>query len=168
MRISDLAKNVFDASKELKAENERHKQEIERLQAILDEANRLYKISLSGLVTDIVQTAEQIISVRGIYDRSGDQISAVRDFIKWLATGECGFYSNPKTQYLGTKNYDRWSSQRWDCEYGMGPTHGSINFAIYLHPDYRKDDVELTPEQKSACIYYLENLESIQSAKKAA
>jgi len=168
MSIAKLAQNVFDAGKELKAENERHEQESKRLKAILDEANRLYKIALNGHSIDFVSMAESVISIRGTYDESGEQPSAVRAFIKWLATGECGAYSNPKKQYLGTKNYDRWTSQRTDCEYGMGPTHGGINFAIQLHPDFRKDDVDLSQEQKDACIYYLENLKSIQSARKAA
>jgi len=32
--------------------------------------------------------------------------------------------------YLGYKNYAGFGDQRCDCEYGMGPTHGSIVFEI--------------------------------------
>lgn len=166
MSIADLAKKVFEARKQVAAERERHERESARLKADVDEAARLYQIALNGLSVDMVSIAESVISVRGAYDRSGDQPRVVLDFIKWLATGECGYYSNPKAQYLGTKNYDRWNSQRCDCEYGMGPRHGSVNFAIELKREYRQDGAEMSAEQRDACIYYLENLSSIQSAKK--
>lgn len=35
-----------------------------------------------------------------------------------------------KNQYYGYKNYAGFGDQRCDCEYGMGPRHGSIVFRI--------------------------------------
>lgn len=165
MNISELCKNAFDAADAVKKEIDEHEKKMVTLQANLIEAKRLYGIALKGHAVDMVMLAEEIILVRGEYTGAGDQNSVKADFVKWLATGECARYSNPKKQYLGTKNYDRFASQRSDHEYGYGPRHGSINFAIYLNPAYRDDNMDLTPQEKDACIYYLENLNSIQDAK---
>jgi len=35
-----------------------------------------------------------------------------------------------KKEYLGMKNYAAFGDQRTDCEYGYGPTHGSIVFRV--------------------------------------
>ena len=60
------------------------------------------------------------------------------------------------TEFFGTKNYDRWYHQRYDCRYGAGPRHGTTVFSIGLHLEVR--DTELTPEQVDAALYILENM----------
>lgn len=58
-----------------------------------------------------------------------------------------------KHRYFGIKSYDRWASQITNCEYGMGPSHGSIWFRIGLK---RPTEAEtLTPPTRQACIRYL-------------
>lgn len=69
-----------------------------------------------------------------------------------------------KRHYFGLKDYDRWSHQREDHEYGSGPRHGSIVFRIGLTDDARKQD-GLTLQQRDDAIYYLRNLERIQKAE---
>lgn len=56
--------------------------------------------------------------------------------------------------YFGTKNYDRWSDQREDHEYGRGPAHGYTVFSVGLGEAARKRD--LTSIEVEACIYALD------------
>lgn len=59
-----------------------------------------------------------------------------------------------KKQYFGQKQYEGYD-QRCDCEYGMGPRHGSIYQKVGLaHPK-----AELSDEDIESCLYYLNNME---------
>jgi hypothetical protein len=121
----------------------------------------------AGLDTVQIQLAETVMYVRGEYSRAGEEKgSAKADAIKWFATGKSPAYLSLKSGYFGTKSYDRWNGQRCDCEYGMGPRHGSIIFEIGLKADARKRD--LTDAEREACAYYLLNLECVQQTKVAA
>jgi len=162
--LTELSKNVFEANAALKKAQEAHKQEILTLTANLKEANRLYEISLAGIDVGKALLAEKILYKRGTYTGDGEQPSVIRDFIEWVATGK-GQYYNPQTGYYGTKNYDRWSSQREDHSYGSGPRHGSTNFALGLHPDFRSKP--LSDDEKDAVIYYLGNITTIEQKKAA-
>ena len=61
-------------------------------------------------------------------------------------------------RYFGIKSYDRWASQITNCEYGMGPSHGSIWFRIGLRRPGQA--AALTPEMRQACIRYLRALQA--------
>ncbi len=74
-------------------------------------------------------------------------------------------YGDLHREYFGAKDYDHWVSQRCDCEYGMGPRHGHIVFAIGLRREVRGHD--LTPTRREAAVYYLVHLEAIQASRAA-
>ena len=74
-------------------------------------------------------------------------------------------------EYLGVKNYDSFGDQRCDCQYGFGPTHGSIVFSIGLTRAAREQLEEgraLSPEQIEDALYLLANLASIEKANGVA
>ena len=98
-------------------------------------------------------------------------ISARADAIKQLASGKPvrEHYGDLWRVFFGTKNYDQWSGQRCDCEYGCGPRHGSICFRIGLTDAARKRrQADLSADEVEAAIYYLVNLERVQEAERVA
>lgn len=139
-----------------------YKKEFSRLTNIRDEARSL--INLAGQSIDItkVQLAETIIAVNK-YTGEGEQNSCVADAIRQFSSGQPLKYNDLWKTYFGTKNYDQWSSQRSDHEYGYGPRHGSTNFSISVRT--KKKQNELTPDEVEAVIYYLTNLSNIQAVK---
>ncbi len=153
-----------------------HKKESEEKTAALTGkyqlAAREYALATDSLLDiEKIRNAESIIEIRGkmgeqeTYDGKfsamgiGDDLSAVEQAIKWMA---CSYqptsYTDLNSVYFGCKDYDRWTHQREDCQYGYGPRHGSIVFAIHLRSEHRNKG--LTEQQRSDCIYYLEALKA--------
>jgi len=100
----------------------------------LDEAEALLVV---GVDVDRIARGRQIIDIqgevsdarRGVYgDGSGVRAQTLADAKADLANGGTLI----GTRYFGVKNYDGFGDQRADCEYGMGPRHGSIVFRIGL------------------------------------
>ncbi len=154
---AELALHEADAKKrsaELTGEISAHRTVMARVEA--------------GLDLDKIALAENFLGVTD-YSRGGDERNNARqDAIKWFA-GTLDMrngYADLRSVYFGTKNYDRWSGQRADHSYGMGPRHGSTCFSIGLREDARKRD--LTDDEREAAIYYLLNLEAIQKSRVTA
>lgn len=113
----------------------------------------------AGLDLTRIEIAERVLSVRGTYANGGEKRdSVVEDAISDIARGPFIL----RRGYMGTKNYDKWLGQRCDCNYGFGPSHGSIVFAIGLRD--LGEATSITDEERDACLYYLSNLIAIQSA----
>jgi len=128
------------------------------------------RLRLDELGIDIakVKFAETFLYVHGQYERAGEARDVARQqAIRWFATQKPlrDPYDDLRREYFGTKSYDRWHGQSCNCSYGMGPRHGSIIFEIGLTKEARQRD--LSAEETDAAIYYLVNLERIQSAAKA-
>ena len=149
-----------------------HEKTIANLRAQRERAAIDYNRAIEGVDVEIIRNAETVMYVRGIdHVGLGDTNSAITDAIKWLA---CSYtpthYTDLRQVFFGCKNYDRWTCQRDDCEYGYGPRHGSTVFQIGLHKEYRGENVGLTEQQRSNCIYYLEALRAgkLKTTKEAA
>lgn len=165
--LTELKNNVLEAEKDIVGLKKEYDERMKVLQRTLVLTRRAYEEALQGLDLDAVATARTVLYKQGKYTGKGDQPSCVRDFIEYLATGQAKSpYKDPKTRYLGTKNYSGWSNQREDHEYGRGPKHGSTVFALGLERDARKRD--LTDDERNALIYYLENIEKIEAAEAKA
>jgi hypothetical protein len=122
----------------------------------------------AGLDLDKIALAETVIYATD-YSRGGaERGGAVKDAIKFLATGEPlrTPYGDLRREYFGTKNYAHWSGQRSDHTYGCGPRHGSTCFEVGLRTSARNRD--LTEAERDAAIYYLLNLPAIQDARPRA
>lgn len=180
--IVDLRFALDESCQTLSAYKKESEKEIARLTAIVEKCRREY-----GLATDQsldiarIRNAESILEIRGsigirrtsygeLLQRGlGDDLSVVNDAIRWMAGSlEYTAWNDLNRNYYGVKNYDRWTRQRTDCEYGMGPSHGSIVFSIGLNREHRGKG--LTEQQRSDCIYYLEAMKAgkLESIKKEA
>lgn len=156
----------------LKAHEDAATKETARLKAEITSRQAVINQSEAGIDAAKIALAKAVIFVRGEYSKAGDERGGARsDAIRQLATGQPvrQTYGDLWRVAFGTKNYDRWSGQRCDCEYGMGPSHGYICFQIGLHGDVRKRDLKaLTEAETEAAIYYLTHLEVVQAAEKMA
>jgi hypothetical protein len=173
MDLTTAAKEMHQLRSDLAA----HIDDAKKREAALREQIRLRATVLSSAVEGLdmgkITLAKTIVYVRGSYGRAGeDRASVIGDAIKQLATGEPNraVYGDLWCEYFGTKNYDRWSGQRCDCPYGMGPSHGSICFEVGLTSDVRKSrqQGDLTAAEIEAAIYYLTNIQRVQEAERKA
>lgn len=154
-------------SKELALHEVAAKKESARLMSAIAEHRTFMARTEAGLDLDKIRLAETVAYVTD-YSRGGDDRDYARqDAIKWFADVPVTTrINNLRSTYFGTKNYDRWSGQRSDHSYGMGPRHGSTCFEIGLREDARNRD--LTAEEREAAIYYLVNIEVIQKSRVSA
>lgn len=170
--LTQTASEMHSLSAELKAHQEAAATEEKRLRSEITKRQTVLSLASEGIDYQKVAFAKTIIGVMGEYERGGkERASVLSDAIRQLSTGDPIrlHYGDLWCVQFGTKNYDQWSGQRCDCEYGMGPMHGSLVFGVGLLPDIRKRDPKaLTPEETEAAIYYLVNLERIQAAEKSA
>jgi hypothetical protein len=59
--------------------------------------------------------------------KAGARTEAIADAIRIIQADPAGAL---KREYIGVKQYAGFGDQRADCEYGMGPKHGSVVFSI--------------------------------------
>ena len=131
-----------------------------------------------GLDAEKIAVAQTILEIRGdlaplvpygagARSAAPRRAAAVRKAMDDLADEE-----NPGgglwRRYRGVKNYDRFGDQGCDCSYGMGPRHGHIVFEVGFRREFLSLKRELTPPQVEACVYYLANLQRIQTAEREA
>lgn len=152
------------AREALRAERERHEREVQEIEQRLEEAERVMMLAETAgpEVAEAYEVAREVIDVVWAKKRFDNATRAGRrtpevstcfaDAIADLRTGGARL----AREYLGVKQYDRWDSQRTDCDYGMAPRHGSIWFRIGL----KKPKEALTEKQRLACIRWLRAVES--------
>lgn len=143
-------------------QEEAAKREI-HLKSELTKASERAKIGGAGLDLTKVELGRKALYLSGSYTNSPQRRGVVKDAIDWIATGEKRTYHTLEGGYFGVKNYSGFGDQREDHQYGMGPRHGSIVFAVGLREPKRN----LTPDEREAALYYLLNIEAIQTASKA-
>ena len=149
-------------------------QELAVLTAELNSIQSMIHMEAASLDLDKIKLAETVIYiyVSGKYGPYGDDQDAVNEAIEDIADGcrKTG-YGHLRTEYFGTKNYGRWFHQGSNHEYGFGPRHGSIVFAIGLKPDIRKrlsEGGSLSEAERDAAIYYLLNLKKVTESAAAS
>jgi len=172
MSLTDAARRIHELRAELAAHEAAAKQRTADFQREIRASALILENATEGLDSDKIDAAMRVLDIRGTYAKGGaDAHSVIADAIKQLATGAPirVTYSDLWRTYFGTKNYDAWSGQRCDSEYGYGPRHGSIVFSVGLALPVRKRDPQaLTPEETEAAIYYLTNIQRIQQAASRA
>ena len=145
------------------------------LKSKIQEVQTQIKMLNSGLDLGKIRSAEAIIYVAGKYLNGGTaRNTVINDVIAWFCELEPVNYPNLWQRYAATKDYDRWSGQRQDCEYGFVPKHGRIVFEIGIHRDLRqawpadtKPSHAFAPSDIEAVVYYLNNIERIELTKEA-
>jgi hypothetical protein len=147
---------------------QRHREEAAKteaaLKAVLSAARERKGLVASGLDDGKIALARRVLYLSGKFTNSPPKRGAVQDLIDWLATGEKRTFHTPADGYFGVKIYSGFGEQREDHQYGFGPKHGSIVFAVGL----REPKCELTAEEREAALYYLVNIEAITTASAAA
>ncbi len=128
----------------------------------------ILKVAEHGMDAAKIQLAETVVYVSDTEQGGADWSGCITDAVHQLTIGKpLGAYKNLWKQYFGTKNYDRWTGQRSDHEYGYGPRHGSLVFSVGLSSAVReRDPQQLTPDETEAAIYYLLNIVKIQQARR--
>lgn len=169
-RIDEAAATSHRLGIELAAHLDASKKEEARLRTAIKVADAAVRVGAEGFDLDRIALAESVLAVRGNYAKAGqDRAGVVRDAVAQIATGEKQGYRGLWREAFNTKDYSGWHGQRSDHEYGFGPRHGSIIFSVGLRLEVRnRDPQELTDAEKEACVYYLTNLERIQSAREGA
>lgn len=170
----------IDAQAERAQAIENHAANLKRLDAVLEECRKRECLLIADLDLLRIDRARKIINVGSLwpaverwngqryvsetpnFDKEADayRLAVVNAAIDDLATAK----DLLKREYFGLKNYDRFSNQRTDCEYGMGPRHGHITFRVGMTDEARRYP-GLTIEQRDDAIYYLRNLARIQRAE---
>ncbi|MGJ7039178.1 hypothetical protein J2Y63_002433 [Shinella sp. BE166] len=170
MQLTTAAQELHQLRKELEQHVALSKKREDELRGQIKLHANVLSSAEQGLDIEKVGLAKTVIYVNGSYDRAGqDRASVIQDAVKQLATGDPvrQFYGDLWSHYFGTKNYDRWSGQRSDHQYGYGPGHGSIVFRVGIVEDVRKNrsQADLTAEEIEAAIYYLTNIKRVQDAE---
>lgn len=135
--------------------------------AQLSEAERLVMLGFDyAKITrgrKIVEIRGQLTNPNAGFDGRGDGPRArahlVEDARGDLAAGGIRLWR----QYFGIKNFEGFGDQRCDCEYGMGPRHGSIVFSVGLSREVRSRQELLAVEIDDA-LYLLTGLAAIEMA----
>ena len=173
MELTTAAQEMHQLRKDLEQHIASAKAREDELRGQIKQRANVLASAEQGLDLEKVRLAKTLVYVNGSYDRAGeDRKSVIHDAIRQLATGEPirQFYGDLWSHYFGTKNYDRWSGQRSDHQYGYGPGHGSIVFRVGVVDDVRKTrtQADLSAEEVEAAIYYLTNIKRVQDAEAAA
>lgn len=171
--LTIAAREIHELNAALAVHIDNAKREEARLREEIRQRRSILEMSAAGIDFDKVALAKTILTVRGTYaDGGADRASVVSDAVKQLATGKPvrEHYGDLWRVFFGTKSYDRWYGQRCDCEYGYGPSYGSIIFDVGLTDAVRQSrtHADLTSDEIEACIYYLTNLERVQTAEAEA
>lgn len=152
MTIFELREMIELKSNLLKEMREKHK-ELEQVfvDDIVDHKETL-KMAIQGMKVEEAVIARKIIFVDGEID-SSVRNEVIHDAINELLLNRGKKF---KREYMGVKNYQGFGDQRCDCEYGMGPTHGSIVFEVGFTKEARGK--ELSDEELEAAVHYLGSL----------
>jgi len=168
--LTTAARELHEFGAALAAHIGQSKREEAALREEIRKRREILDMSAAGIDLEKVKLAKTILDILGTYAKGGDDRASVKaDAIKQLATGVPvrEIYGDLWRVAFGTKSYDRWHGQRCDCEYGMGPRHGSLIFQIGLRGSVRdaRKHSDLTADEIEAAIYFITNIERIQAAE---
>jgi hypothetical protein len=150
--IFELSREIKEIGIDIKEKEEAHKELINALNSRRSELQNTLDNHLKGLDGDKMDRGASVVYIKGKAHspcRKGVLQEAIQDLLN--NSGK-----KMKERYFGVKNYDSFGDQECDCEYGMGPTYGSIVFEIGLHREYRNKTIDENLLEDA--IYYLTNV----------
>jgi hypothetical protein len=149
-----------------------HNQYMAASTAALVKLNNDEALIVAGIDLERAERGRAIIDVRGRvsdvrrgFDGNGAGIRAAM-----LAEAKADLALGGEriaSRYFGVKNYDGFGDQRTDCEYGMGPRHGSIVCSIGLTRTLRdriRSGPHLEDSEIEDALYLLSALPAIEAA----
>ena len=158
--LVEIQKNIMSLQIDLQALNEEYEKAKSALETELTKAKGRLNAAKAGIDSARLDLAVSVLRVKGGFVESKQRADAVQSAIKQIADSETPM----QRQFVGVKQYSGFGDQRCDCEYGCGPKHGGIVFAI----EATERERAWTGEERDAAIYYLLNLREIQKAQAAA
>lgn len=141
--LSEIKQKQIEFHNEFKKKDTEFEQEIAELQ-------RLKKLGLNNIDLNKIAIAESILGFDRGFKRK--HVNTIKKAIDDVTNN----FEILRKEYLGIKDYDRFSNQEIQCRYGYGPKHGYTVFSIGLKRNILQK--EFTDEEKDACIYYLNHL----------
>lgn len=162
--LTQAARQVFELQAALAAHLKASEAEASRIKGEIREAQKVLEYSTDGIDLAKVSLAKTIVFANKRAEETIEQAKAETARLKIVEILDLWRY------YFGTKSYDGWHGQREDHAYGYGPRHGSTIFRIGVNDGVRENrkQSDLTDEEVEAVIYYLTNLERIQTAESRA
>lgn len=150
--VADLVARIASLREARKVMLERHRSELGELDRSIEDAIHRRDLAAVGLPDGMLDIAKQVIQIRGRVAESAE--GALAAAIDDLAAG-CPIL---RERYIGAKRYEGFH-QREDHEYGYGPKHGSIVFAVELTSEARQRlravGATLTAEEREAAVRWL-------------
>lgn len=146
MKLLTLEQRLTENTTALITENNRHAETLKLLTAEAEKLLTLKKQVMLGADVDRIANAEAVIYIRGFKRLREDMIQrAINDAL--------ADFKHLRVRTLSIKDYERFSGQEVDCEYGYGPSHGYIVSEIGL----KKPDKETvySEDQLEDVIYFL-------------
>jgi hypothetical protein len=125
---------------------EEHKASLAVIDRQIEEGLHRRSLAMEGLSPDMLSVAQSVIRIRG---RVGESAEGAFDAAITDLSEGCPIL---KKRYIGAKRYERFH-QRVHHEYGYGPKHGSIVFAVELTDEARGRD--LTASEREAAVRWL-------------
>lgn len=166
MKLFEIVNRKTELGAEYGKIHEEYINATNKIKSEVKSLEELESIAMNGINIDYVQLAESVMYVNGNPYGATDEVKR-SGYATIASNAICDIASgckHLKKQFYGNKEYSGYY-QRTDCEYGMGPRHGSIVDEIGLKGQSTQRD--LTDDEKDACIYYLKNYAKIKEAKKA-
>jgi hypothetical protein len=162
MNIIQLENRVREVRGLVDEENKRHEAAKYKFAIELEELEKSRYAIMHSFDMDSIQTAKKYIYTKGVKVNSrGDAYRTLCECIADCSTG----FKKIRREYFGCKDYSGFWGQGCDCEYGYGPSHGSIVFSIGLWPDARKTIDSIPESDACAIVYYLNLLKDSDNRK---
>ncbi|OAT32031.1 hypothetical protein M975_1923 [Buttiauxella brennerae ATCC 51605] len=158
MSLKELTLRKQQLESDRTALRKHYESESNRLASELVKVSEQLNFVNAGLNEVMIQRGKEIVYF-GKSENNSKRKECVTDAISDLASG-C---ERLKTRYFGTKNYDRWSDQREDHEYGYGPRHGCMVFKVGLTTAARLmvSNGTMNDHDIECAIYCLMNIDQI-------
>jgi hypothetical protein len=160
MNIIELERKTQELTLAIAEEKKRHVEAEKKLaleHELLDKARYalMHSLDLAS-----IQTAKKYIYTEGLKRRyDGEMPRALYDCIIDCSNG----FKKIRNEYFGCKDYDRFSGQRCDCNYGYGPSHGHIVAEIGLRSTWRDKADSIEETDACAIVYYLNLLKESEN-----
>jgi hypothetical protein len=158
-KIAILEKQKIELEQELKQLTKDYKVSKGILEKYIKKLQSKINLASNEEILEKIENVKDVLLLKGLkYSGRGDTESRLKEAIRTFSL-EPKFFS---TDYIGCKNYDRWTCQGVQFKYGMGPRHGSVVFEIGLKRDYRRIDIEEYIDDILSVLNYVQSLTTLK------
>jgi hypothetical protein len=128
---------------------------INKVQHDIDELKHIQKMLLNDYDVNRIKNAKRFFYTEGVKKHFyGDACSQLWEAIKDVSK-DCPALLE---RYFGCKNYEGWTGQAVNCNYGYAPTHGYVVMEIGTTNEYRAKKIIPNEDDFSDILYFLHKL----------